>query len=45
MAAPPLPTRTQSALAGSLAERMMKRMGWSEGQGLGKREQGHSNNV
>ena len=37
---PPVPTRTKSALTGSLAEKMMKSMGWKEGQGLGKREDG-----
>ena len=37
---PPVPTRTQSALTGSLAEKMMKSMGWKEGQGLGKKGEG-----
>jgi Pin2-interacting protein X1 len=37
---PPVPTRKQSALKGSLAERMMQGMGWQEGEGLGKHKQG-----
>ena len=42
---PPVPTRTKSALTGSLAEKMMKSMGWKEGQGLGKTGEGITTHV
>lgn len=35
-----VPTRLKSAMTGSLAEKMMKSMGWKEGQGLGKNNEG-----
>ena len=37
---PPVPTKTQSALKRSLAEKMMQSMAWMEGEGLGKNKQG-----
>lgn len=42
---PPIPTRRVSALKGSLAERMMKSMGWEEGKGLGKNAEGITKHI